>query len=295
MHRRKELKFRCKHISHRGGAGENLENTMTAFEHAVKMGTDMLEIDLQLTKDGEVVVSHDNNLLRTTGLNVNISDLNYNELPSLKSRLPVDFDQGVLTYGTTDRKIPLLRDVYTKFPIVAINIDIKADSDELISKVSEMTKEFRREEFTVWGNFQESVTNRCYLANSRMPLLFSSRRVFHLILLAYTGLLPFVSIRESCLEIFMPKVLHKNQSSIMHQKRGSKFILWAMEMLLMRKSIFDHLDKRGIQTYLWVLNEDPEFEEAFRMGVTGVMTDYPAKLRDFLNKHPDFHIQKESK
>lgn len=43
----------------------------------MKQGTDMLEIDLHMTKDEKVVVSHDNNLLRVTGVDVNISDLNY--------------------------------------------------------------------------------------------------------------------------------------------------------------------------------------------------------------------------
>lgn len=288
IHRRKDLKFRCRHISHRGGAGENLENTLTAFEHATAMGTDMLEIDVQLTKDSEVVVSHDNNLYRSTGKNVNISELDYNELPQLKTQLPVDFDSGILFYGTSDRRIPLLKEVYAKFPTMPINIDIKTDSDDLIKKVSEMTKKYRREEFTVWGNVSEAVLNKCYQENPNMPIFFSFRRVIRLILLTYTGLLPFINLRESCLEIFMPQVIYKNQGSIMHQRKGAKAILWAMKKLLMRKAIFEHLDKRGIQTYLWVLNEDDEFQAAFDLGVTGVMTDYPTKLRDFLNKNPQY-------
>ncbi|KAG1662884.1 Lysophospholipase D GDPD1 [Nymphon striatum] len=79
LHQRKNVKFKrqCLHISHRGGAGENLENTMEAFQNAVNQGTDMLEIDLHMTKDNHVVISHDNNLQRVTGQNVLISDLHY--------------------------------------------------------------------------------------------------------------------------------------------------------------------------------------------------------------------------
>lgn len=44
---------------------------------AVNLGTDMLELDCHLTKDEQVVVSHDENLKRSTGLDVNISDLKY--------------------------------------------------------------------------------------------------------------------------------------------------------------------------------------------------------------------------
>lgn len=47
------------------------------FFSAVTIGTDMLELDCHITKDEQVVVSHDENLKRSTGVNVNISDLKY--------------------------------------------------------------------------------------------------------------------------------------------------------------------------------------------------------------------------
>ena len=54
----------------------------------------MLEIDCHLTEDGQVVVSHDNDLLRVTGLKVRISDSKYPELPPLKQSLSLDFYQS---------------------------------------------------------------------------------------------------------------------------------------------------------------------------------------------------------
>lgn len=54
----------------------------------------MLELDCHLTKDLQVVVSHDHNLFRSTGLKKNIAELMYKELPLLKQRLPIDFDPG---------------------------------------------------------------------------------------------------------------------------------------------------------------------------------------------------------
>nr|XP_057906049.1 lysophospholipase D GDPD3a isoform X2 [Doryrhamphus excisus] len=75
LHRRKRTAFHCTHISHRGGCGERIESTMEAFTHAVKQGTEMLELDCHMTHDGHVVVSHDENLLRQTGHDVTISSL----------------------------------------------------------------------------------------------------------------------------------------------------------------------------------------------------------------------------
>lgn len=54
--------------------------------------------------------------------------------------------------------------------------------------------------------------------------------------------------------------------------------------LLISPILFKHLDKRGIQTYLWVLNEDSEFNLAFnKLKVAGVMTDYPTRLKNYLD------------
>ena len=44
----------------------------------------------------------------------------------------------------------------------------------------------------------------------------------------------------------------------------------------------------GLKVYFWVLNDEEDFESAIRLGVDGIMTDYPQKLIDFINrKHPE--------
>ncbi|GBN01474.1 Lysophospholipase D GDPD1 [Araneus ventricosus] len=282
IHKRKKLKFFCQHISHRGGAGEYVENTISAFENAVKQGTDMLEIDLHLTKDEKVVVSHDNNLFRVTGVDVNISDSNYKDLPPLKCHMNKDLCKGD---SDKEKRIPLLRDVFENFSQIAINIDIKVNNDTLISKVNDLIKEYNRESITVWGNFSNDVTKKCYNLNPQIPIYFSAKRVLFLVFLTYNGLLPFVPLRESCLELLMPSVILKNPSMmISRDKFWSSYLVWLIDKLLMRKALFDHLSKRGIQTYFWVLNDEEDFERAFELGATGIMTDYPTKLRMFLDK-----------
>ena len=111
LHKKKELRFKCHHVSHRGGAAENLENTMSAFKHASRLGTDMLEIDCHITKDGIVVVSHDNQLERTTGKLVRINETKYCDLPTMKSTLDVTFCKEQSITGV-DTSIPKLTDVF---------------------------------------------------------------------------------------------------------------------------------------------------------------------------------------
>ncbi|KAK0160927.1 hypothetical protein PV328_008282 [Microctonus aethiopoides] len=286
IHRKKKIKFISKHISHRGGAGENYENTMCAFKRAASIGTQMLELDCHLTKDEEVVVCHDQNLFRSTGINKNIYEVNYYELPPLKKSLPIDFDPERHFVGCTteeERKFPLLREVFEAFPQMPINIDIKVNDNKLIYKVSELIKKYDREEYTIWGNFNDEITRKCYNVNPNVNIFFSMKRVALLILFMYTGILPFIPLRETHLEIFLPAIYLRKTGAPKSSSPLQKIICHTVNLLLIRPCLFNHLKARGIHIYFWVLNREEEFAQAFNLGATGVMTDYPTKLKKFLD------------
>ena len=57
-----------KKIAHRGASGEYPENTQLAFVRAIEARADMIELDCQMTRDGHVVVFHDESLMRTAGV-----------------------------------------------------------------------------------------------------------------------------------------------------------------------------------------------------------------------------------
>uniref|UniRef100_A0AAY5E9B9 GP-PDE domain-containing protein n=1 Tax=Electrophorus electricus TaxID=8005 RepID=A0AAY5E9B9_ELEEL len=264
LHKKKKTAFYCTHISHRGGSGERIESTMEAFEHAVEVGTEMLELDCHMTCDGHVIISHDYNLLRQTGQDVNISDVNLEELPSYKERLEVTFYTGDTGL---DRRFALLEDVFRMFPKVPINIEVKEENKELIEKVSALVKKFNRESITVWASVDSRIMKACRKVNSSMPYMFTEMRGLQLLLLYYTGLLPFIPLGES----FLMSLLNNHVPPFCYR-------------LTMRRSLFQHLRDRGIQIHLFVCNEDQDIEAAFAVGATGVMTDYPTLLSDYIRR-----------
>lgn len=292
LHKKKKTKFTCVHISHRGGAFERLENTLEAFDYAVnKCGTDMLELDVHLTLDKQVVVCHDLSLLRTTGVDKKIYQLCYKDLPLLRSSLYVEFMDGLpcaQMRENVDRRIPLLREVFERFPNVAISIDIKDNDDELIDRVHELIVKFDRQEMTIWGNISYVVTQKCYNRDPSIPIFFSAPRVAWLAFLAWTGLLPFVPIRETCLAILHPTSMERN--SEFKDFIASNPIYWlvlkTIDIALMRPFIVDHLRKRGIQVYFWVFNDCNTFSKGYELGATGIMTDCPSLLRAYLQENP---------
>uniref|UniRef100_A0A3B1J302 Glycerophosphodiester phosphodiesterase domain containing 3b n=1 Tax=Astyanax mexicanus TaxID=7994 RepID=A0A3B1J302_ASTMX len=236
LHKKKKLDFYSRHISHRGGAGEKIENTMEAFTHAEEVGTQMLELDCHLTQDGYVMVSHDKNLKRQTGLDVAISSLKRKDLPLYKDHLEVTFNVGHYSTGK-DRKMALLEDVFKKFPKMPINIEVKENKDELIEKCPSM------------------------------PYSFTMGRIFFLLVLFYTGLLPFVPLEESLLQFYLPSVINR------------KYI---PEESILKNRFVSAVGQLG----LFVCNEESDMDAAFSVGATGVMSDYPALLSEYLKNHP---------
>ncbi|XP_039971479.1 lysophospholipase D GDPD3a [Xiphias gladius] len=283
LHRRKRTAFYCTCISHRGGGGERIENTMEAFTHAVQQGTQMLELDCHLTHDGHVVVSHDENLLRQTGHDVTVSSLNLQDLPLYKERLEVTFYAGHYSSGA-DRKFALLEDVFRKFPKMPVSIEIKENNHQLIKKVSDLVRRYNREAFTVWASVNSRIMKECHRMNSLMPYSFTGERGVLLLLLFYTGLLPFVPLGESLLQFYLPRIFNRTFFSEKHILRN-KLIISLLEKVTMRKSLLKHLAARGMQVHLFVCNEDDDIKAAFEVGATGVMSDYPTVLSTYIRKN----------
>lgn len=71
-------------FAHRGASGYTIENTLHAFNLAKKLGADGIEIDVQMTKDEELIVFHDLNLSRLAGINKKITDCTLQEIKTLR-------------------------------------------------------------------------------------------------------------------------------------------------------------------------------------------------------------------
>ena len=70
--------------AHRGGSIERTENTLVAFKNAINQGTNLLECDVHLSKDGIVVIAHDTDLLRICGIpDRNVKDYDFKDLPQI--------------------------------------------------------------------------------------------------------------------------------------------------------------------------------------------------------------------
>uniref|UniRef100_A0A5S6QLG1 GP-PDE domain-containing protein n=1 Tax=Trichuris muris TaxID=70415 RepID=A0A5S6QLG1_TRIMR len=289
-HQYPSMTFRAQNVAHRAGGGEAHENTLNAVLRSVCNGVDMVELDLHLTSDGKVVVAHEDHLLRLAGVNKYISKLPYKKLPLLRKQIQNETDPDVkspVAQSAEERRIPLLEEIFQNLRYLPVNIDIKQNNDKLIKEVNRMLIEYEREQCTVWGNEDEEVNAKLYAMNSNVHLFFSSTRVVRLLFLFYTGLLPFIPMKERFLEIPMLASVTEYYPEV-RKKFGifSKLVMQLGDALLLSPVLFDHLSRRKMHVFIWVLNKDEQFKRAFELGATAAMTDYPTRLAEYLLHNP---------
>ncbi len=109
-------------IAHRGASAYYPENTMESFQGAIAMGADMIELDVQLTRDGEVVVFHDEKLTRCTNGKGRIADYTLVELKKLDAGSWFDKEYQGAKIPTLEEALSLCRDK------IAVNIEIKTEA-----------------------------------------------------------------------------------------------------------------------------------------------------------------------
>lgn len=233
-------------IGHRGAAGEAPENTLASFELAVRQGADGIELDVHLTADGEVVVCHDHTVNRTTDGQGRIDQMTVEQIKRL--------DAGC-RYNERFRgqRIPLLSEVFAAMPAhVMINVEIKCGySGKLSERLLELLAAYGRLETTVLSSFSHKVLHRLKQDEPaiRVGLLYVADLVRHTALAETAGM-----------EVYS---LHPHYQSI-----GPEDVAEAKRC--------------GLHVYPYTINEPEQLRQAVQAGCSGIITDFPARLKAIL-------------
>ena len=111
--------MKTKIFAHRGNAILEPENTMDAFQSALDLNVEGIELDIHKTQDDKIIVTHDENLQRVTNVDLNIKDVSYDRIKSLNAA--AFMNNGRNSY------VPLLAEVLdlVKEKDIIINIELK--------------------------------------------------------------------------------------------------------------------------------------------------------------------------
>ena len=146
-------------FAHRGFSGKYPENTMLAFEKAVEIGVDGIELDVHLTKDNEIVIIHDEDIKRTCDGEGLVKDMTLEELRKFDASATFRGQYGFCGIPTLREYFELVKDT----PIIT-NIELKTGVYEyhtIEQRVIDMVREFGLSDKIIFSSFNHFTVKRC--------------------------------------------------------------------------------------------------------------------------------------
>lgn len=141
-------------IAHRGGGGLAPENTVAAFDHAVALGVDGLELDVQFSRDAVVVVHHDSTLSRTTNLNGPVARMTADELARANAACRFRPSTSSVTWAANGHVgVPSLAEVLTRYRDTRIIIELKQNEPALAEAVLAVVRAADADDRVCLGSF----------------------------------------------------------------------------------------------------------------------------------------------
>ena len=237
-------------VGHRGASAVAPENTLASFRRAIEEGADAIELDVHLTKDGEVVVIHDSSLNRTTNGRGRVREHTLNELKRL--------DAGCWFHKKFhSEKIPTLAEVFELLPLsIGVNIEIKADglenkNQDITDRCIDLIKYFKREKSILISSFQYKFLTRIKLLSPELA----------------TALL------------YDPLHQFSESKIILAKSVGAKYII--LNGRYLRKRVIGSIHTNGMMVGEYTVNTKRRFERSIHSGVDIIITDNPRKIKDF--------------
>lgn len=249
-------------FAHRGASARRPENTLVAFREAVAAGSGGLELDVHMTRDGRIVVIHDDTVDRTTDGTGCVRDMTLAEVRRLDAGYRFT-DDGTRTYRDRGLRVPTLEEVFEEFPDRSVNVEIKEDLPGIERAVLRTIREAGAGDRTLVAAQRHAVMRRFReVSGGEVPTSASGReiRVFFLLnRLRLTGLLSpaydalQVPVRYRGVRVLTPR-----------------FVRAAHDL--------------GVRVDAWTVDDPCEMGRLLDMGVDVVMTNCPERLQEVLQQ-----------
>jgi glycerophosphoryl diester phosphodiesterase len=252
-------------VSHRGASGHAPEHTFAAYDLAQIMRADYIELDLQMTKDGELIAMHDETVDRTTRGNGLIKDLTLKQIKKL--------DAGAWFNETYPEKakpeylglqVPTLKEILEQHGKDA-RFYIETKSPEVYPGMEEKLLELLSQYHLIGDDQQPgNILIQSFSAESLKKIHELNDRIPLIQLLSY----------------YAPAVITDQEI----EKIKSYAVGIGMHYTAISPGYVKKVTDAGLLVYPYTVNEKEDMEMLLEWGVTGMFTNYPDRLNEIIEK-----------
>jgi glycerophosphoryl diester phosphodiesterase len=254
-------------FAHRGGGGLIPENTLEAFVYSAQMGVDALELDVHATKDGTLVVNHDQSVDRTTDGRGRVNELTIEAIKKLDAGYIFSTDGGqTFPFRGKGISVPTLTEIFDALPEMTFNIEPKQHAPSIIAPLCALIRERKMTAKTIVGSFNQTTLDDFRRQCPEVATSASPSEVSRFLALQKTGLTDSYNPPMQALQV--PRNLGGLQ--------------------IVTKDFVEAAHRRNLQVHVWTINETSEMQRLIELGVDGIMTDYPDRLLKLLGRTNNF-------
>lgn len=232
-------------MAHRGLSADAPENTLYAFSDAISVGADFIELDVQQTRDGVLVVMHDSNLKRTTGVNKDIWDVDYADIQNLDAGSWFD-------PAYANARIPTLEETLQFVDKRAkLNIEIKPTkhgSDTLEQDVAELITQYQ-------------YTDACYVTS-----------------FSYGSLKKVKEVNPEIRTGYLMSVAYGQFYSLKYADAFS------LNKVFVTSQVVNAAHQQGKQIFAWTVNSMSEVRSLCNLHVDSIITDDPVMVQNVISR-----------
>lgn len=253
-------------IAHRGGAGIAPENTLEAFRQAVLLGCEVLELDLQCTRDGVLVVAHDDTLERCTDGRGRVDALSFQELQRLDAGFHFTPDGARFPFRGRGVRIPSLEALLTDpaLATVRLNVELKADRPGLERALADGLRAHRAGERVCVGSEQDAVAERIRRAIPEACHFFPRGALTRFAVPAISGETP----PDEGWDVLDVPLTYEG-------------------FRVVTPALLEAVARCGKWLNVWTIDDPVEMRRLIADGVGGIMTDRPDVLGDLRRSGAD--------
>jgi glycerophosphoryl diester phosphodiesterase len=248
-------------IAHQGGEGLRPSNTMEAFEYASGIGADVLEMDVHSTRDGVLVVIHDDTVDRTTDGSGRVQDFTFDELQALDAGYYWTADNGVTyPYRGQGITIPSLEEVLRNYPEFRMNIEIKQETPSIRQPLCDLLRQNRLEKRVLVASFNQRAMNDFRKVCPEVATSAVQNEV--ILFFAFKTLLLAPTYSPTAYAVQVPE--------------------YRFNIHVLTEGFVKTAHSRGLQVHAWTINEVDDMKRLLDLGVDGIITDYPDRMLELL-------------